>query len=1008
MGWLSSWLYPVICLQLLQSQLISSLSVTSTSSHLCSSDQSSALLRFKQLFSFDELASSSCDGLVPTYPKLMSWNETVDCCSWDGVSCDNVTGYVIGLDLSCSWLQGTIPPNSSLFFLTHLQKLNLAYNDFNSSQISSDFVRFASLEQLNLSSSRFSGQIPPEFSFISKLVSLDLSFNFGLTLGAPVLGRIIQNLTRLEVLKLDTMDMSLTDPSYLKNLSSSLKSLSLLSCSLEGNLPDNIFNLPNLETLRLTANFDLTGIFPLLNWSSPLRVLDVSSTSLTGELPASIGNLKSLQMLNLYDCNFFGSVPSSLGNLTHLTDLDLSHNNFSGQIPFSISNLKQLSRLDFSWNSLIGQIPDIFVNLTRLSGLDLSMNGLSGSIPSSVGELQSLFALYLHDNSLNGTIPSGVFCFPLLTDLDLSNNQLTGPVDEFQYNSLRTIDLSSNRLSGYIPSSIFRLVNLTALSLSWNNFTGSVELFMFAELINLERLNLSHSGLSLGTQTILNSSFSKINSLSLSACNISEFPEMLRTLDQLILLDLSDNNLRGEIPDWTWNMGKDTLYFLNLSYNSLTSVSQIPWKNINYLDLRSNLFEGPLVVPQSNTRFFLISHNKLTGEIPSMICNMSILEVLDLSNNSLTGRILGCMGNISQTLSVLDLRKNRFNGTIPETFANGSNLRTLNLNDNELEGSVPKSLINCKMMQVLDIGNNKINDTFPNWLSTLPELQVLVLHSNEFHGLLPGSETNLSFPKLRILDLSYNNFSGPLPMRFLESLKAMKSIGEGERGLNYLGEEYYQDSVRVTLKGMVVELVRILTVFTTVDWSKNNFHGDIPEVVGDLHALKVLNFSHNSLIGPIPTSLANLTVLESLDLSSNNLSGEIPGLLTSLTFLSRLNLSENQLVGSIPRGYQFDTFENDSYIRNLGLCGWPLSKKCSSDAAPETPSSEPEGDRDSFMDGFGWKAVLIGYGSGVVFGIAVGCVVFITGKPRSLVRIIERKHHRKMRRANQRRRQTRN
>ncbi|XWS27756.1 hypothetical protein CRYUN_Cryun25bG0007900 [Craigia yunnanensis] len=546
----------------------------------------------------------------------MSWNETVDCCSWDGVTCDKVTGYVIGLDLSCSWLQGTIPPNSSLFLLTHLRKLNLAYNDFNSSQISSDFVQFASLGQLNLSFSSFSGQILSEFSSISKLVLLDLSFNFELTLETPALERITQNLTRLEELNLDNIDMSFTDP---------------------------------------------------------------------GELRTSIGNLKFLKRLNLYDCNFFGIVPSSIGNLTQLTDLDLSHNKFSGQIPSSFSNLKQLGRLDFSWNNFIGQIPDIFANLTHLSALDLSRNRLSGSIPFSVGELQSLFALYLHDNSLNGTIASGVFSYPLLTDVDLSNNQLTGPIDEFQYNSLRTIDLSSNRLSGYIPSSIFQLVNLTALSLSWNNFTDRVELFMFAKLINLERLNLSHSGLSLSTQTIANSSFPKITSLSLSACNISEFPEMLRTLDQLILLDLSDNNLHGEIPDWIQDMGKDTLYFLNLSHNSLTSVSQLPWKNIDYLDLRSNLIEGPIIVPQSNTRFFFISSNKLIGEIPSLICNMCILEVLDLSNNSLSGSIPGCMGNFSNTLSVLDLRKNRFNGTIPETFADGSNLRTLNLNDNELE-----------------------------------------------------------------------------------------------------------------------------------------------------------------------------------------------------------------------------------------------------------------------------------------------------------------------------------
>ncbi|XWS51770.1 hypothetical protein CRYUN_Cryun11dG0011600 [Craigia yunnanensis] len=50
----------------------------------------------------------------------------------------------------------------------------------------------------------------------------------------------------------------------------------------------------------------------------------------------------------------------------------------------------------------------------------------------------------------------------------------------------------------------------------------------------------------------------------------------------------------------------------------------------------------------------------------------------------------------------------------------------------------------------------------------------------------------------------------------------------------------------------------------------------------------------------------------------------------------------------------------------------------SSDEAPETPSSESEGNGDSDIDGFGWKAVLIGYGTGVVFGIAVAYMGFIT------------------------------
>ncbi|XP_028086107.1 receptor-like protein Cf-9 isoform X2 [Camellia sinensis] len=92
-----------------------------------------------------------------------------DCCSWDGVECDNNTSQVIGLDLSCSWLNGTIHPNTTIFYyFPHLQSLNLAFNDF----------------------------VPIEVSFLSKLVSLDLSSNYGLRLEEPGFELLVQNLTK--------------------------------------------------------------------------------------------------------------------------------------------------------------------------------------------------------------------------------------------------------------------------------------------------------------------------------------------------------------------------------------------------------------------------------------------------------------------------------------------------------------------------------------------------------------------------------------------------------------------------------------------------------------------------------------------------------------------------------------------------------------------------------------------------------------------------------------------
>ena len=84
-------------------------------------------------------------------------------------------------------------------------------------------------------------------------------------------------------------------------------------------------------------------------------------------------------------------------------------------------------------------------------------------------------------------------------------------------------------------------------------------------------------------------------------------------------------------------------------------------------------------------------------------------------------------------------------------------------------------------------------------------------------------------------------------------------------------------------------------------------------------------------MGHMPPSLGDLTKLEWLDLSSNKFIGEIPVQLAYLTSLAFLNLSKNHLCGQIPQGKQFNIFTNDSYNRNLGLCGFPMTKACGND-----------------------------------------------------------------------------
>ncbi|PHT40223.1 hypothetical protein CQW23_19077 [Capsicum baccatum] len=151
--------------------------------HLCPNDQAHALLQFKHMFTINPNASDDCYD-----PKNHSWNKSTDCCSWDGVQCDETTGQAVELDLACSGLQGKFHTNSSLFQLSNLKRLNLSYNDFSGSIISPKFGELSSLTHLYLEYSGFIGLIPAEISRLSKLQALRrLLIRMGLDSGLTIL-----------------------------------------------------------------------------------------------------------------------------------------------------------------------------------------------------------------------------------------------------------------------------------------------------------------------------------------------------------------------------------------------------------------------------------------------------------------------------------------------------------------------------------------------------------------------------------------------------------------------------------------------------------------------------------------------------------------------------------------------------------------------------------------------------------------------------------------------------
>ncbi|KAL7219200.1 hypothetical protein ACSBR2_012305 [Camellia fascicularis] len=157
---------------------------------------------------------------------------------------------------------------------------------------------------------------------------------------------------------------------------------------------------------------------------------------------------------------------------------------------------------------------------------------------------------------------------------------------------------------------------------------------------------------------------------------------------------------------------------------------------------------------------------------------------INMPNNNLSGLIPQCLGNFNNRLSVLNLGINSFHGTFTATFTKGNMLRNLNLNGNQIKGQVPRSLVKCRYLEVLDLGKNKINDTFPHWLGTLRNL---------FHGHIGTFKTKgkQPFPKLRIIDMSYNDFTKLLPTNYIKQFEAMMNVDEHKMRLKYMGETYY-------------------------------------------------------------------------------------------------------------------------------------------------------------------------------------------------------------------------
>ncbi|KFK23835.1 hypothetical protein AALP_AAs50029U000200 [Arabis alpina] len=353
-----------------------------------------------------------------------------------------------------------------------------------------------------------------------------------------------------------------------------------------------------------------------------LETLDVSSNRLSNnQLQGSLGKglvnsknisflggMSNLMHLNMSGNQLTGPFPHHLLSLSWLQVIDISRNRFSGSIPRNL-DFSRLLELKLQSNTFMGSIPDTLFKATFLEVLDLRNNNFSGKIPNTIGKRVNLRVLLLRNNSLQSHIPEK-FC---------------------QLSKIGLLDLSHNKFNGIIPSCLGNMsFGRQRYYFGMENIWTDVRVLPSCQYASHLNYLEGSEFFQLAPATVVD--FLTKNRDEAYQGNI---------LDNMYGLDLSSNQLSGEIPVEIGDLKK--IKSLNLSNNHLTgsipdSISKL--KDLESLDLSSNKLDGklpPQLAGLDSLGYFNVSFNNLSGEIPLNGHLLTFGEMSYIGNDRLCG-----------------------------------------------------------------------------------------------------------------------------------------------------------------------------------------------------------------------------------------------------------------------------------------------------------------------------------------------------------------------------------
>ncbi|RZC68599.1 hypothetical protein C5167_031837 [Papaver somniferum] len=387
------------------------------------------------------------------------------------------------------------------------------------------------------------------------------------------------------------------------------------------------------------------------------------------EWPGIKCNGGNVQIIDLSQKLLSGSLEKvDFNQLTQLQTLTLQNNRFSGPIP-SFSDLAFLKELFLDTNNFTSVPPKVFSGLTSLQVISVSENSdlEPWSLPEDLTQSTNLVTIYASNCHLKGSIPDFIAGFVSLQDLRLSYNDLTGVLPgNLATSSLKNFSVN-NQVTGGLSGTLEVLGKMTDLVQVWvnkNKFTGAIP--DLSNCTNLYDLNLRDNQLT------------------------GVVPRSLTELPSLRKVALSNNKLMGEFP--TFKAGTDVTI---KGQNSFCKEEPGPCDpQVTTLLKIAEALGWPATLADK------WQGNDACQDWPFITCD-----------------------NQKKNVTVVNLAKKHFAGTISPAFAELGSLKSLFLNDNNLTGSIPDGLLNLTQLQTVDVSNNDLSGLVPAYPSEKVKLK---------------------------------------------------------------------------------------------------------------------------------------------------------------------------------------------------------------------------------------------------------------------------------------------